>query len=91
MAQGETLYQQDGITLEGTVRMVTRGAGVCQVLEERETPESYERMKANHGQLLHVWRMDFAARNGSGRKLKHLTTTGRPTIGPGRPEQSTSS
>ena len=29
---GETLYQRDGITLEGTVRMVTRGAAVCHVL-----------------------------------------------------------
>ena len=33
----------------------------------------YERMNANHGEPLHVWRMDFAARNGSGRWLEHLT------------------
>ena len=49
----ETLYERDGITLDGTVRMVTRGAGVCQVLEDRESPTGYEEMKANHGQLLH--------------------------------------
>ena len=72
-AQGATLYQRDGITLEGTIQMVTRGAGVCQVLAERHPAEMYERIKANHGQPLHVWRMDFAARNGSGRKLEHLT------------------
>ena len=72
-AQGETLYERDGITLDGTVRMVTRGAGVCQVLEDRESPTGYEEMKANHGQLLHVWQLDFAARNGSGRRLEHLT------------------
>ena len=27
-------------------------AGVCQVLEDRESPTGYEEMKANHGQLL---------------------------------------
>ena len=71
--QGETLYQQDGITLEGTVRMVTRGAGVCQVLAENHPPDVYEGMKANHGQPLDVWQLDFAARNGSGRRLAYLT------------------
>ena len=70
---GETLFEQDGIMLEGMVRMVAREAGVCQVLEANESPESYERMKANHGQPLHVWRMDFGARNGSGRRLEQLT------------------
>lgn len=73
IVQGETLYQQDGVTLEGTVRMVTREAGVCRVLAEHHPPEVYEQMKANHGQPLHVWRLDFAARNGSGRRLDHLT------------------
>ena len=72
-AQGETLYQQDGITLDGSVRMVTRGAGVCRVLESHHPPDVYEDMKGNHGQPLNVWRLDFAARNGSGRSLEHLT------------------
>ena len=72
-AQGETLYQRDGVTLEGTVRMVTRGAGVCQVLAENHPPDVYEGMKANHGQPLDVWQLDFAARNGSGRRLAYLT------------------
>ena len=72
-AHGETLYQQDGITLEGTVQMVTRDAGVCQVLAEDHPADVYAGMKANHGQPLHVWRLDFAARNGSGRKVEHLT------------------
>ena len=71
--QAATLYERDGITLEGTVGLVTRGAGSCQVLEERHPQGVYERMKANHGQPLHVWRLDFAARNGSGRWLEHLT------------------
>ena len=72
-ANAETLYQRDGITLEGTVRMVTRGAAVCHVLEESEPAAVYERMKANEGQPLHVWRVEFAARNGSGKKLEQLT------------------
>ena len=72
-APAETLYQSDGITLEGTIRMVTRGAGVCQVLESHHPPDVYEDMKGNHGQPLDVWRLDFAARNGSGRRLEYLT------------------
>ena len=72
-AQGETLYQRDGIKLEGTVRMVTRGAGVCQVLESHHPPDGYEGMKANHGQPLDVWQLDFTAHNGSGRSLAYLT------------------
>lgn len=31
------------------------------VLRASATPEALERMKANHGQPLHVWRRDFAA------------------------------
>jgi len=71
--QAATLYERDGITLEGTVQLVNRGAGICQVLEDRHSPDVYERMKPNHGEPLHVWRLDFAARNGSGRWLEHLT------------------
>ena len=73
VVHAETLYERDGITLEGTAVLVTREAGICQVLEERHSPEVYERMKVNHGQPLHVWRLDFAVRNGSGSKLEQVT------------------
>ena len=68
-----TLFKRDGITLEGTAGIVTREAGVCRVLEDHHSAEVHERMKANYGQPLHVWRLDFAARNRSGRRLEHLT------------------
>lgn len=71
-AGAETLYHQDGITLEGTVQMVTRTASTCQVLAERHSAEVYERIKANHGQPLHVWQLNFAARNDSGKQLENL-------------------
>ena len=71
-APGETLYERDGVVLEGTVRIANREDAVCQVLAANESPESYERMKANHGQPLHVWRLDFAVRNRSGRRLEQL-------------------
>ena len=73
VAQAETLYQRDGVMLEGTASVVAPEAGICQVLKESHSPEVYERMRANHGQPLHVWRLDFAARNGSGRRLEHLS------------------
>ena len=72
-ARGETLYQKEGITLEGSVRMVHRNAATCQVLEENESAESYERTKSNHGRPLHVWRLDYSALNGSGQSLSDLT------------------
>ena len=55
--------------------MVTRGAGMCRVLEERHPPEEYERMRANDSQPLHVWQMDIAVRNDSGRWLEDLTAS----------------
>ena len=73
VAHGEILHERDGITLEGTARIEAREAGVCQVSADGHAAEAYERIKANHGQPLHVWRLDFAARNSSGRRLEHLT------------------
>ena len=69
----EILYEKDGIALEGSVRMVHRNAATCQVLAENESHEAYERTKVNHGQPLHVWRLDYSALNGSGRSLSDLT------------------
>ena len=34
----ETLYEKDGITIEGSVRMAGRNAAICQVLAESESP-----------------------------------------------------
>ena len=70
---GETLYQKDGISLEGSVRMVHRNAATCQVLEENESTESYERTRSNHGQPLNVWRLDYSVLNGSGWALSDVT------------------
>ena len=72
-AEGETLYQRDGIALEGTVRMVTPRASICHVLPEYHPPELHEGIQANHGQPLHLWRLEFAVRNTSDRRLERLT------------------
>ena len=54
------LLEVDGIVLHGTERLVARGTGTCQVLESHHPAEQYERMKANHGQPLDVWQLDFS-------------------------------
>ena len=72
-AAAGTLYEEQGVSLEGAVRLVGRNAATCQVLKENETPETYEATKANHGRPLHVWRLDYAALNGSGKVLSNLT------------------
>ena len=69
----ETLYEKDGIALEGSVRMAGRNAATCQVLAESESAEAYEQNKAHHGRPLHVWRVDYSAFNGSGKPLSQIT------------------
>lgn len=71
-ASAEVLYDRDGIQLEGAVRISTRNAAVCNVLEEKYTPEEYERLKANQGRPLHVWRLDLAIHNNSGKAVEFL-------------------
>ena len=71
-AHAETLYDQEGIQLQGTARVVTYEAGACRVLEERHSEAEYEELKANHGRPLHVWQLDFSAYNGTGKALSYL-------------------
>ena len=69
----ETLFEQEGIELSGSVRMVARGVGRCQVQAGSHSEEGYERIKANQGQPLNVWRLDYSAYNGSGKALSFLS------------------
>ena len=71
-AFGQRLLETDGIELRGTARVVTYAASLCNVLEASHTEEEYERIKANHGQPLDVWQLDFSVYNGSGKWLDHL-------------------
>ena len=68
----QRLLETDGIELRGTARVVTYGAAVCNVVEASHSEEEYERIKANHGQPLDVWQLDFSVYNGSGKWLDHL-------------------
>ena len=68
----QRLLEVEGIELRGGARVVEYGAGTCNVSEERETAASYEQKKANHGQPVDVWQLDFSVYNGSGRPLDHL-------------------
>ena len=45
-AQGATLYERDGITLEGTVRMVARDAATCQVAADDTLHAGNERPRS---------------------------------------------
>ena len=69
----ETFYQKDGIELSGSVRVVARGVGTCEVREESHSEGVYEQIKDNHGQPLDVWRLDYSAYNGSGNPLSSLS------------------
>ena len=71
-ASAELLLETDGIELRGTARVVTYEASLCNVEEASHTEEEYERIKANHGQPLDVWQLDFSVYNGSGKWLDHL-------------------
>ena len=70
--QARRLMELDGIELRGTARVLTYGAATCHVLEEKYSEEDYARLKANEGQPLDLWQLDFAVYNGSGKALDHL-------------------
>ena len=45
----EVLYDREGMQLQGTARIVSQNAATCNVLEEKYSPEEYEKLKANQG------------------------------------------
>ena len=66
----ELLTTDDGISLRGTVRLLQGNAATCNVLQANEP--SYEEMRVNQDQPLHLWELEFSVFNGSGRALDHL-------------------
>ena len=72
-AAAETLYDREGIQLQGTARIVSRNAATCNVLEEKYSLEEYEKLKGNQGRPLHVWELDISAHNNTGKPLDFLT------------------
>ena len=74
-ASAEILYDREGIQVHGTARIVSRNAATCNVLEEKYSPEEYQKMKANQGQPLHVWQLDISAHNLTGKPLDFLSAT----------------
>ena len=74
-ASAEILYDREGIQVQGTARIVSRNAATCNVLEEKYSPEEYQKMKANHGRPLHVWQLDISAHNLTGKPLDFLSAT----------------
>ncbi len=77
IASAETFHSQDGVVFEGTIRLVVSNAAVCNVLEEKYSEQEYEKLKANQGQPLHLWQVDFAVRNESGREIEYLRASRR--------------
>ena len=71
-ASAEVLYDKEGIQLQGAARIVSRNAATCNILKEKYSAEEYEKLKANQGQPLHVWRLDFSAHNNTGQTLDFL-------------------
>ena len=67
-APAATLYEQDGVSLDGSVRLAGRAAATCVA-----APDADEATQANAGQPLHVWRLDYGVYNGSGRGLSQVT------------------
>ena len=71
-APAETFHSRDGVWFEGAIRMVASEAAVCNVLEGHHREPVYQRLKANHGQALNLWRVDISVRNESGRWIDSL-------------------
>ena len=71
-ARAEDLYDKDGVQLWTSVRLVTRDAATCRVLEDRHSDDEYQRLEANEGQPLHVWRLDLTAANYAAKVIEYL-------------------
>ena len=72
-ASAEMFYNRDGIQLSATARAIDPGAAVCRVREERHTVEQYEKLKANDGQPLDIWRVELVLANYSGKVLDYVS------------------
>ena len=72
-AGAETLYNQDGVQLSATARVIDPGGATCRIREERHSAEEYEKLKPNHGQPLNVWRVELVVANYSGKVLDYLS------------------
>ncbi len=71
-AGAQTFYNEDGVQLSASARVIDPGAATCRVREERHTAEQYERLKPNEGQPLNVWRVELVVANYSGKALDYL-------------------
>ena len=67
LAPAATLYEDRGVTLEGSVRLAGRAAATCRVSGDDQLHQG------NDGMPLHVWRLDYGAFNASGQSLSQLT------------------
>ena len=72
VGQATELLETDGIVLHGTVKLAQTNAATCHVMEENYSEEEWERVKANEGQPLHLWRLTFSVENRSGKALDHV-------------------
>ena len=43
------------------------------MLEEKYSPEEYEKLKANQGRPLHVWQLDMSVHNNTDKPLDFLS------------------
>ena len=71
-SRAEVLYDKEGIQLRGTAGVVTENAATCHVLEASHTEAAYEQLKANDGQPVDVWRLEYSVHNRTGRELSYL-------------------
>ena len=70
---GRALYEKEGISLDGSVRLVPRDA-TCEVSLNSHSTEAEEAIQLDQSRPLHGWRPDYDPCNGSGRPLEQLTT-----------------
>lgn len=67
----ELMTTADGVTLNGTVRLLRSNAATCNVIEEN-AQTNWEELRHNQDQPLHLWEILFSVHNGSERAIDHL-------------------
>ncbi len=68
----QSLAEDQGVELHGRITVAAYGYSECIVMETHHSESHYEEIKENHGERLHIYRVDLSVYNGSGRAVEYV-------------------
>ena len=68
----QSLAEDQCVELHGRITVAAYGYSECIVMETHHSESHYEEIKENHGERLHIYRVDLSVYNGSGRAVEYV-------------------